>query len=566
MKRYLELLFRRPVLLSLPMAVALVVGAGYALHLPRSYVSSSNLFVDTFLPNPSSLEQGVAPGGSTPATEKLTTLQEFLRTQSFDNKVAQRATGSGHIDDLTAAAIAKTIRLSTSGPQILNVSVKSTNPTLAARTVQAVTDEFSLELGQALQQRNTSLATVLKADADSGATRLSSAQSALAAYLQTHPNNPDDAEETRLTNEVAAAQTQRDQAVARYNQARVAGGSGASSVDPTALHVVDPPKVPTLPTSRKKQLVMTGLGSLLGGGVLTLLILVLLVAGDHSVREVEDLEGVFKHVGSVPKFANGVLPSVRHRAREAHEGFWVPERLIEACRPLVRQIGQGERNARSVNIVVGSSPPTLDGLSEGYMNGRSVPSSGPSSGRAARVIGVTSCLRGEGRTTIAAGLAAAAHEAYRLRTILVELDFERPSMAKEYGIIPAPGVAEVLRGEASLERCLNVPPNGSVAVLVAGDAKGNGAELFGALRRSNLMEDLTRLGDEIVADLPVYSSIPEPAWLAKEFSTVLLVARSGMAPVSQMRQVVDELEITQGAVLNGASSSIPRPILRLLES
>jgi Mrp family chromosome partitioning ATPase len=394
---------------------------------------------------------------------------------------------------------------------------------------------------------------------------LSSAQSALAAYLQTHPNNPDNAEQTRLTNEVAAAQTQRDQAVDHYNQAQIAGATGA--VDPTAFHVIDPPKVPTAATSRKKQLVMTGLGSLLGGGVITLLILVLLVAADRSVREEQDLEGVVEVAGTVPQFAKGVLASIRRRpTREPQEGFWVPESLLEACRAVTRHIGRGERYARSKDIAVGSSPARLvAGISEGRLQGRSVPMSPPPSGPAPRIIGVTSSLRGEGRTTIAAGIAAAAHEARGLRTILVELDFEGPSLARKFGIVPVPGVAEVLRGEATLEGCLNVPANGSVAVLVAGNAQRDGAELFGALQQSSLMKDLTQLGDEIIADLPACSSMPESRWLAEEFSTVVLVVRSGMAPMGQIRRVLDDLEIMPSAVLNGVSSSIPRPIRTLLE-
>jgi Mrp family chromosome partitioning ATPase len=178
---------------------------------------------------------------------------------------------------------------------------------------------------------------------------------------------------------------------------------------------------------------------------------------------------------------------------------------------------------------------------------------------------VTSCLRGEGRTTIAAGIAAATHEANGLRTILVEFDFERPSLAREFGIAPGPGVAEVLRGEATLEGCLSVPADGSVAVLVAGDAQGDAAGLFGALQQSSLMKDLTRLGDEIIADLPACSSMPESTWLAEEFSTVLLVVRSGMAPIGQIRRVLDDLEVAPSAVLNGVNSSIPRPIRTLLE-
>jgi hypothetical protein len=71
-----------------------------------------------------------------------------------------------------------------------------------------------------------------------------------------------------------------------------------------------------------------------------------------------------------------------------------------------------------------------------------------------RVLLFTSALRGEGKSTTVAFLAAAL-AAHPGRMILaVDLDFRRPRLSTYFDVPARPGLAEVLRGECSLSEAI----------------------------------------------------------------------------------------------------------------
>jgi Mrp family chromosome partitioning ATPase len=537
-KRYFELFFRHPILFSLPMVVALVAGVAYASKAPPMYISSATVFCDASLPNASTLSQGVSGGGTTPAADKMSTLQEFLRTQSFVDKVAHRsplasflATHSQPVDQLVADAMRKTITVSTAGPHLLVVSVKAGSPVLAAGTVTATIQEFTVELGALLKSRGQSLAAIYQAELDATTRALATAQTA---------------------GDLALAQQQHASALDRYNQA-VSGATGAA-VDPTAFHIVDPPKAPGAPVSRKKQLLMSGVGGLLGGSIISIIALVLLMAQDRSVREEQDVEEALdlEVLSTVPQFHRSVLSKTLHRQSDPQGWFWTPPGLVESCTLALRRLERDD--------------PTPLALPRGGLRvtRRTATAGRGSAPTMPRTIGVTSCLRGEGRSTIAAGLAAAAWQGFGLKAIVVEFDFDQPSLARRLGIDPSPGVAEILRDGALIEECLRIPDDASVGALVAGNTGSDRAGLLSSVRASSIVADLGAFCDIVIADLPPLGPTGQAASLAPLFSTVLLTVRSGTAAVGQIRRGLDDLGKPPSVILNGVESSIPRPLRALL--
>ncbi len=81
-----------------------------------------------------------------------------------------------------------------------------------------------------------------------------------------------------------------------------------------------------------------------------------------------------------------------------------------------------------------------------------------------KCVALTSCQRGEGRTSVA--LATARVLAARgLRSVVVDADFERPSLADSCGISAQAGWGEVLSGELSLGEVLIAASKDGVALL-----------------------------------------------------------------------------------------------------
>jgi len=169
-------------------------------------------------------------------------------------------------------------------------------------------------------------------------------------------------------------------------------------------------------------------------------------------------------------------------------------------------------------------------------------------------LGITSCLRGEGRTTVAAATALAQCLDFGLETILVELDLENPSLAGLLGLEPRSGVAEVLRGEAHLDACIQWTRS-DLGVLVAGAVRSNPSKLVSALMTSSLMDDLQHRCQVMVADLPPFSG--PGARVAGLCSSVLLVVRAGATSLDHVRRAAAELDHPP-VMLNRVTSSLPR--------
>ena len=148
---------------------------------------------------------------------------------------------------------------------------------------------------------------------------------------------------------VAAAQAQLATSQQNYSQALLSASGG--TLDPTTFHIVDAPKVPSAPLPHKKQIMMAGIGGLLGGLVITIIALVLVMAQDRSVREEEEVESnlELEVVGSVPQFDKGVLsPSGKRNKAEPQGWLWTPPGLLESCTTALRRVER--RRVRSSHL------------------------------------------------------------------------------------------------------------------------------------------------------------------------------------------------------------------------
>jgi Mrp family chromosome partitioning ATPase len=170
-------------------------------------------------------------------------------------------------------------------------------------------------------------------------------------------------------------------------------------------------------------------------------------------------------------------------------------------------------------------------------------------------IGVTSCIRGEGRTTIAIALAAVEHLTFGRKTILVELDLERPSVAGALELRPRPGVIEVLQGKASIRRALRWVTE-DLGVMVAGGHGTGDPQLASQLLAADLLPTLEGMCEVVIVDLPPLSA-PAAGQLASKLSTATLVVKAGGVSVPQIKRAVASLEVPPAVILNRVTSVKP---------
>jgi Mrp family chromosome partitioning ATPase len=168
------------------------------------------------------------------------------------------------------------------------------------------------------------------------------------------------------------------------------------------------------------------------------------------------------------------------------------------------------------------------------------------------LLAVTSAARREGRSTVALGAALVQRNEYGQPTILLELDLESASRAGD-----APGIAEVMRGEASLAECI-VPLAPHLGLLPSGNAGDEAGTLLARFRRSTVLHDLRRGGYAVVADLPPLPPFGLADRVANLFSGVLFVVRAGKTPVEIVRAAIDRLDEPPAILLNAKASAVPR--------
>ena len=121
---------------------------------------------------------------------------------------------------------------------------------------------------------------------------------------------------------------------------------------------------------------------------------------------------------------------------------------------------------------------------------------------------ITSAVSGEGKTTVALNLARAYSES-GARTLLIEGDLRRPVLSERLAVPAEPGLADVLRAEATLEaatrRIALDAGNGSgrgahLDIVVAGAAAPNPQTLLEGKRMSRLLEELEDRYEMVVVD------------------------------------------------------------------
>ncbi len=117
------------------------------------------------------------------------------------------------------------------------------------------------------------------------------------------------------------------------------------------------------------------------------------------------------------------------------------------------------------------------------------------------VIGITSAISGEGRTTVSLGLAQTLVADLGQPVTLVEADLERPSLALHVDIASSPGLCEVLRGEMTLIEVL-WGVSDRLSIITTGAPGPDAARLLTQLPLTDPFRKTPGLRGGVVVDLP----------------------------------------------------------------
>jgi capsular exopolysaccharide synthesis family protein len=171
---------------------------------------------------------------------------------------------------------------------------------------------------------------------------------------------------------------------------------------------------------------------------------------------------------------------------------------------------------------------------------------------------ITSTIPEEGKTMTAANLALNQSRSKILKTVLIDGDLRRPSLADRFGLSRSlPGLAECLQGEKKLEEVFYKLRNTNLYLVPAGLPPENPLELMQSGRAAEVLTRLGNVFDWVIIDSPPVIPLADTSFWMKLSDGVLLVAREGVTekkPLKRALEIIDRSTLL-GVVVNSCSSS-----------
>ena len=167
---------------------------------------------------------------------------------------------------------------------------------------------------------------------------------------------------------------------------------------------------------------------------------------------------------------------------------------------------------------------------------------------ASRTIVVTSSIPGEGKTTFSSNLAMA--HALTKKTLLVDADMRRPSVAKCFSLDPnAAGLSDLVAGNAKLSDCLQQIEGTTLAVMTSGSIPPNPLELLHSDRFTQTLQALSKHFEIIILDSPPVELVSDASVIAARASGVIFVTKAQSTPYPVAKKSLQRLRRSGGHII-----------------
>lgn len=203
-------------------------------------------------------------------------------------------------------------------------------------------------------------------------------------------------------------------------------------------------------------------------------------------------------------------------------------------------------------LIVLSSPESFEAESFKHLRAQILFSK---DGERPRTIMVTSAMPGDGKTFVAANLAASIAQGIDDYVLLVDCDLRRSSLHKMFGLSNRDGLHEYLRNEKDLPELLIKTSINKLSFLPAGSIPHNPSELLASSDMKAFLEEVRDRYDDrlIILDTPPSQLLAETNILSNFVDGIVFVVRENITPSDMVRKAVLSFnkEKLIGIVVNG---------------
>ncbi len=175
------------------------------------------------------------------------------------------------------------------------------------------------------------------------------------------------------------------------------------------------------------------------------------------------------------------------------------------------------------------------------------------------VLGITSAVLGEGKTTVALHLAMTIARDTFKRVCLIDMSLGKGDLAARLGVPPrGEGVVPVLEDSDNVVPTLQLAGCDNLVIIPAGKAPTNAARLARSPRVAQLIISARMAFDVVIVDMPAVAS-DNALPLTRHMDGLLVVARAGATPRDVVAQALDALgrDKVIGVTLNRVKSAGP---------
>lgn len=292
-----------------------------------------------------------------------------------------------------------------------------------------------------------------------------------------------------------------------------------STVSQTAIEkpdarILSPATVPGIPSFPKPTLFVAAAAML--GALFGLLLVWFLEQADSTIRTGDEIRAALglPCVALVPTLRRGMLG--RHRVED-----------YVARKPL-SPFSESMRTLRAA-LWLGSDPP--------------------------KVVVITAARPGEGKTTTAIALSRSAAMNGE-KVLLVDCDIRQPSVGRAFRAEAAPGVTDLLLGQASYEQIVRRDHLTGLDYIPAGAAEIHSLGLFMSEAMAGLLDRVRREYDLVILDAPPALAMADARVVARLADATLVCVKWRDTPRSVVRNSLSLLEDAKARVVGAALTQV----------